>query len=353
MSRYCKACNEDHLLEEFLLEETKHKLANGNIKIYPSYRCKKHMNNRQNEHNRKNKDIVSKKRKIHREKNKETIEIKEKKYREQNKEKLTSDHKIYYEKNRERLQNYDKIRHKNNSKEVNILRRENRHTRDGMIKSLVQRKKGYNKKLGHDCDIDIEYIELLINNQDSKCIYCNHKLDIVAGNRNFDQLSVDRINSNKLYFKDNIHLTCVFCNYGKNDSDDLIYKQFICALRGQKYNFEYTEHKYLIRQLVSACKKVDKKKYPVENTITIEQVKELLIKQNNKCAISGIEFINADINHYPFKMSLDRIDNSLGHTYENTQLVCMAINLAKSDKSNDDAIKYVNEIMQSPHIPIL
>ncbi|AYV78339.1 MAG: hypothetical protein Edafosvirus10_14 [Edafosvirus sp.] len=45
-------------------------------------------------------------------------------------------------------------------------------------------------------------------------------------------------------------------------------------------------------------------------------------------------------------MSVDRIDNTKGHTLENCQLVCMAINLGKLNKSNEDMIKYIKEIRE-------
>ncbi len=202
--------------------------------------------------------------------------------------------------------------------------------------------------MGQNCDIDIEYLKLLIKNQNSKCIYCSHDLIIMCDSNKFNQISIDRVNSDKLYFKDNIQLVCLFCNHGKNESSDAAYKQFIGALKGIQINFKYTEKKYVVTTLVSSCRKMDKKKnFNLENTITSTQIKELLLRQNNKCAISGIPFVNSAERNFPLCMSVDRLNGTLGHTFENCQIICLALNYAKSDKSNEETIQYVKEIMES------
>lgn len=43
-------------------------------------------------------------------------------------------------------------------------------------------------------------------------------------------------------------------------------------------------------------------------------------------------------------MSLDRIDNSKLHTADNCQLVCMAIQFGRSDKTIEEVKNYINEI---------
>lgn len=84
------------------------------------------------------------------------------------------------------------------------------------------------------------------------------------------------------------------------------------------------------------------------NVISTAEIRELIERQNNCCAITGIQFINAHVNKFPFKMSLDRIVNGNElHTKDNCQLVCMAIQYDKSDKSNEEVIKYIEEIRNS------
>ncbi|GAG18170.1 unnamed protein product, partial [marine sediment metagenome] len=255
---------------------------------------------------------------------------------------------LYREKNRDIIIKNKKEYYKENKEEIYKRVQERKQTYDGTIKNLLGKRKEYNKKRGHECDLNIEYIENLIKKQNSKCVYCEHDLEIKFNSGNLAQISIDRIDSSEHYKKSNIQITCIFCNLAKNDLDDSMYKKFIDVLRGKTHDFIYTEYRHIISNLANACRQGDmRKKYCTEDTISTNQIRELIKKQNNKCAISGIEFINAKDRSFPFKMSVDRIDNSKGHTFNNCQLVCLGIQRGKLDKSDNDAIKYVKEMIQS------
>ena len=73
------------------------------------------------------------------------------------------------------------------------------------------------------------------------------------------------------------------------------------------------------------------------HTLTLQQVKDMWIRQRGLCAISGVPMtackgstVRADM------LSLDRIDSSLGYTQANTQLCTVASNLCTSDCSQPD-----------------
>lgn len=71
--------------------------------------------------------------------------------------------------------------------------------------------------------------------------------------------------------------------------------------------------------------------------ISPDQVRELY--QTNKCClISGVKLTH---NQSLFDLSIDRIDNNLGHLLSNIQLVCRGINLAKNKSTNIDVIDFV------------
>ena len=74
------------------------------------------------------------------------------------------------------------------------------------------------------------------------------------------------------------------------------------------------------------------KKHGRENNITKEYVETLWIKQDGKCAISGLplEKFLRSIPNTPLTVSIDRIDSSRGYMMDNVQLVCHCINLAKN-----------------------
>jgi hypothetical protein len=353
MLRHCKTCNEEHLLEDFILFNEKYKNVDGTVREYVKYRCKKIYKENEKKYKEQNKDKISKKQSEYSKTNREKLSKYGKEYREKNADQIKIDKKEYYNKNIENIKIDQKKRYNENSEEINKQFKEFKQTYDGAIKTLVTNKKYENTKLGQDCDIDVEYINLLLKNQDSKCIYCQHNLGIKLSSFKLEQLSIDRIDSNKFYTKDNIHLTCMFCNFSKNDIDHLLYRKFINVLRGEIYNFDNIKPRIDFCKMKISCKMYDKKKgYDVENTITTSQIKYLLLTQNNKCAITGIEFINSAYYRFPLKMSIDRIDSSQGHHLENCQLILLGINLGKSNKSNDALIQYIQEIRQLPPIPL-
>lgn len=86
-----------------------------------------------------------------------------------------------------------------------------------------------------------------------------------------------------------------------------------------------------------------------EFTITFEFIQKLVEVQNNKCAITGIQFSDM---FGPYFISIDRIDSSKGYTEDNVQLVLARINKMKSNLNQDDFINickvvYENSIKKS------
>jgi len=68
--------------------------------------------------------------------------------------------------------------------------------------------------------------------------------------------------------------------------------------------------------------------------------KELVKKQENKCAYSGIEFEKEG----PFALSIDRIDSDKGYLQNNVQLVCIMINVMKNKFSEKEFLKVIEVI---------
>lgn len=73
--------------------------------------------------------------------------------------------------------------------------------------------------------------------------------------------------------------------------------------------------------------------------ITIEDIWELFIKQNRKCALSGLELTfpikNNNVELKKSTASLDRIDSSKGYTKDNIQWVHKNINIMKNVYSQE------------------
>lgn len=76
------------------------------------------------------------------------------------------------------------------------------------------------KKYGIITDIDLEYLYELYNNQNGKCAYSGITMtasDIVGNGRSSTSISIDRIDSNKGYVKENVVLVCWKVNAAKSD----------------------------------------------------------------------------------------------------------------------------------------
>lgn len=71
------------------------------------------------------------------------------------------------------------------------------------------------------------------------------------------------------------------------------------------------------------------KKRNIEVTITIEDIWNQYIKQNKRCAFSGIPV------EFGLDASVDRIDSSAGYWKYNIQIVHKTLNMMKKDMPND------------------
>lgn len=94
---------------------------------------------------------------------------------------------------------------------------------------LVSRSRSSMKKKGFlEFDIDAEYLEELYIKQDGKCYWsgidmCNKSV----GLGNLDTISIDRLNCDVGYIKENIVLVCKFINLGRGNSDMGYFRDFL------------------------------------------------------------------------------------------------------------------------------
>lgn len=73
--------------------------------------------------------------------------------------------------------------------------------------------------------------------------------------------------------------------------------------------------------------------------LTIEDITELLVQQNFKCALSGVEIYAGYNSDKTQTASLDRIDSSKGYVIGNVQWLHKDVNVAKMALSQDDFIQ--------------
>lgn len=83
--------------------------------------------------------------------------------------------------------------------------------------------------------------------------------------------------------------------------------------------------------------------------ITIEQAWELFIKQNRRCALTGLPLTfptkSRRYNTYDGTASLDRIDSTKDYTIDNVQWVHKIVNLMKFDLNQDQFLRWCRRIV--------
>jgi len=93
----------------------------------------------------------------------------------------------------------------------------------------------------------------------------------------------------------------------------------------------------------------------LELNITIEDAWNVYLKQNGKCAISGVDImlrgqeigISSKYVHEKTTASLDRIDSSKGYTIDNIQWIHKDLNQMKSDRTIETFLYWIKTIYEN------
>lgn len=84
--------------------------------------------------------------------------------------------------------------------------------------------------------------------------------------------------------------------------------------------------------------------------LTLEYLKEIWENQNGLCPYTNIKMEmprssqDEDIKKSPTKLSLDRIDPSIGYIKGNVEFVCYCINVMKNDFTKQEMIDFIKLI---------
>lgn len=115
----------------------------------------------------------------------------------------------------------------------------------------------------------------------------------------------------------------------REDKEDYINKQRIWRSNNLiHYRVESAKHRALRKGIVFE--------------ITDEDIKEKLNNQGDRCFISNQPISMIENNWY--SLSLDRLDNSIGYTKDNTIVVTKFVNTSKNDLSLSVFIKMLKEV---------
>ena len=78
-----------------------------------------------------------------------------------------------------------------------------------------------------------------------------------------------------------------------------------------------------------------------EFTITLDDLFNVLIKQDNKCSLTGVSFSAEN------KPSLDRIDSSKPYLKDNIKIVIFMYNVCKSEFSHEDVVIFCRALKEN------
>ena len=146
-------------------------------------------------------------------------------YKKNNKEHITEYNKLYREKNKEYFVKYKKLYRENNKDYISKYQKQYHNTISGKAVLIYHNCKKYDDaRFGNDsCDLTIDWIiENIVNA--THCHYCGCELD-------FENLSIDRKNSDLPHTKDNCVASCFNCNHSKNNTP---YDEFIIKIKGNQ-----------------------------------------------------------------------------------------------------------------------
>lgn len=83
-------------------------------------------------------------------------------------------------------------------------------------------------------------------------------------------------------------------------------------------------------------------------TLDAAWISEVFDKQRGRCALSGMRMAFGEAEgKSPLAPSIDRIDVSEGYTRDNCRLVCVIVNLARLDWSDEDFIKMCKAVAEA------
>ena len=84
--------------------------------------------------------------------------------------------------------------------------------------------------------------------------------------------------------------------------------------------------------------------------LTLQYLKQIWENQNGLCPYTNIKMEmprssqDEDIKKSPTKLSLDRIDPSIGYIKGNVEFVCYCVNVMKNDFTKNQMVDFINQI---------
>jgi hypothetical protein len=219
-------------------------------------------------------------------------------------------------------------------------------TRFGSLVTLEKPKKT-NKTYGVLCKCDcgnekIFQTSSLRNGRTKRCIECS-RTPLPKEYCNFTNLKHSKDKSGKLI----VEMECMKCKNIKIVKKAIINGKY--KVNCPVCNEETSDKGICITIFKKIKANADKRN--IEFLITSEYLYNLYIKQNKKCALTGVDIIlvpkSIRTNHNINTASLDRIDSTKGYIENNIRWVHKTINQFISDFSDDEVFYLCNLILKN------
>jgi hypothetical protein len=161
-------------------------------------------------------------------------------------------------------------------------------------------------------------------------------------------ISIDRIDPDGDYVRQNIQLVCRFINLGKCRHTDAEVIELLCA-ECQPCGCQPIDAAFLwnITNSIRSNARGNKSRRVKQCSFTCDDIRNIWSRQDGKCAILNVPLLDAsgDLR----SLSIDRVDSSVDYYPDNIQLVCQFVNLAKGKFSNEaflDVLRQYRELRQ-------
>lgn len=202
--------------------------------------------------------------------------------------------------------------------------------------------------------IDEAFILKLCDKQGDKCFYSG--VSFVWKHGVNEKPSIDRIDPNLPYSKDNVQMVIKIVNQAKND---LSHDEFLYMVDSIQNPLKETPHTLPalswvpITHLLCGCRSrakarlVSRTKHPNSGVfaLTRDIINKIYKRQKGRCVYTGVVLYTKDYDVDKFhKLSIDRIDSDGGYTENNVQLVSYPTNQAKSDLTHNEFLNLIEKI---------
>jgi hypothetical protein len=206
-----------------------------------------------------------------------------------------------------------------------------------------------------ECTIDSDALIKMFNDQKGLCAYSG--LPMITKPLSDWQASPERLNNDLGYPESNTVLVCLEFNTGHTQWSWDKVKQLrelrnkpvdLDALTTQVANAKGKWSKSPLRQFAAQlfqsarshsrniAKNPKRSEENSEFTLTVDDILQKIIDQKGRCAYSSIPL--AYKLKAGYRMSIERINNKLGYTKENTVLICIDFNSTDQSSISDNAI---------------